>query len=132
MRSPEHALTLIGLLTATACGEPLGPGREARLSLESVSAPATLAAATPLVIVLRYFLGACDGVTDLNHTVRGRVIEVEVRGRYFPPPAGSGCPDVLYQRDTTITVTAPPVGTVIVRGLQPGSEPLELFVQVSP
>ena len=132
MRSRQRALTLIALIAVCACGEPVGPGPEGRLALVSLNAPATLSAGAPLEVGIRYWIGACHVVTDLNRAVRGRVVEVEVRGRLFPLPPGSGCPDAIYQRDTSITVVAPPTGTVTVRGLQPGIAPIEVFVQVLP
>ena len=127
----KFRLTLLIPVAAVACGTPFGLGSDSRLPLEAISAPATLAAQTPLRIEVRYYIGACVHVTAVQRSVQGRLISLQVRGQQDPMPPGTGCPDVVYLRDTVVVVVNPPGGAVTVRGLQPSGPPTEVVVQVA-
>lgn len=122
-------------LVAVACSSvtEVKVGEERRLPLNSLTAPSTVVSGQPLEVQIRYGIGACDEVTAVSGQLSANRLEVEVRGRFVSPPEGAACIDILYHRDTSLTVVAPQPGVLAVLGLQPaGGDPLERFVTVSP
>lgn len=108
-------------------------GDERRLALSNLTAPSAVVSGQPLEVEIRYGIGACDEVTAVSGQLSAaNRLEVQVRGRFVPPPQGAGCIDILYQRDTSVTVIAPAPGVLAVVGLQPpDGDPIERFVTVS-
>lgn len=109
-------------------------GDERRLPLNDLTAPSTVVSGQPLEVDIRYAVGACDEVTAVSgQLIAVDRLEVQVRGRYVPPPQGTECIDILYHRDTSLTVIAPQPGSLAIVGLQPGDgDPIERSVTVSP
>jgi hypothetical protein len=120
---------------AVACSSvtEVKPRDERRLELNDLTAPTTVVSGQPLVVDIRYGIGGCEEVTAVSGQLSAaNRLEVEVRGRFIPPPQGAGCIDVLYHRDTSLTVIAPHPGVLAVVGLQPaGGGPIERSVTVS-
>lgn len=108
--------------------------RDERLELNSLTAPSTVVSGQPLKVDIRYGIGACDEVTAVSgQLVAVNRLEVQVRGRFVPPPQAAGCIAILYHRDTSLTVIAPQPGVLTVVGLQPReAAPIERSVTVSP
>lgn len=123
------ALSAAAGLAATGCREEVVSLR--RLDIGYLDAPATLPALSPMAVTIQYLIGACDEVSRIEKRTTGQVIEIEVLGGHFPSPRGVYCPDILYIRDTTLTVSSPPTGTVTVRALRIDGPPLETTVQVA-
>jgi hypothetical protein len=110
------------LLVGWSCSAPTRVIGESRAHIESLTAPDAVPAATPLVVTIAFVRGACDEVIGASGRVDGQVLEVEVRLRETIPPGGA-CPDIAIGGERAVTFAAPPVGQLVVRGLQPGGEP---------
>lgn len=105
---------------------------ERRLVLQNLTVPAMVVSAEPLSVGIRYGIGACEEVTAVSGQMSGgNRLEIEVRGKSVPVPAGGGCIDILYLKDTTLVVTAPQPGALTVAGLQPQGDPIERTVTVT-
>lgn len=122
-------------LVAVACSPvtEVRFGDERRLPLSSLAAPSTVVSGQPLEVDIRYGIGACDEVTAVSGQLSAGRLEVQVRGRFVAPPQGGACIDILYHRDTSLTVIAPEPGILAVVGLQPaGGDALQRTVTVRP
>ena len=119
----------IAIATLTACSDSTGPNSK-RLTLDALSAPSAVAEQTPLVVAVRYVLRPCERLTAIRAQLAPNVITVEARGRYVDPGPLAECYYRDVFRDTTVTIPRPPLGDLLVRGLQPEGPALEARVRV--
>lgn len=131
-RSRLGGVVAAGLVSVSCSTVTEVQAGDERLALNNLTVPATVVSAEPLSVQIRYAIGACDVVTAVSGQLSGtNRLEVEVRGRFVPPPPPGACIDILYWRDTTLAVTAPQPGVLTVAGLQPDGDPIERTVTVT-
>lgn len=123
----------VGVMTISCSTVTQVEPADRRLTLIDLAVPATVESAQPLHVQIQYGIGSCETVTAVSGqmTAPDR-LEIEVRARYELPVRSTGCPDILFHRDTSLTLVAPQAGALAVVGLQPDGDPIERSVTVSP
>jgi hypothetical protein len=129
-----RSLALVPLgaaLLGAGCRPGASEPDQIRLPLLRVETPESAVAGASVPVAVRFGIGACFALTavTVRQTAPARV-ELEVRARSTAGP-GAVCPDVLFIRDTTVALTAPATGELLLRGLQPDGAPLERRVVVA-
>ena len=112
--------SLFPVLVSLGCARGVTEPNTRRLELQDVLALPSAIAREPLVIGVQYLIGACAEVTGVHGSLIGsNRLEIEVRARDLPLPAGTVCPAIAFHRDTTFSFVSPPAGELLVVGLQP-------------
>ncbi len=112
------------------CGDDVRLGPDRLAPLESLVAPDTVRTGASLQISVGYWIGACESVRRVDRQVVGSLITIAVMLRPDRLPPGAACPDIVFERDTSIVIPRPPVGAVLIRGIQPSPPPLVRTVYV--
>ncbi len=126
---------VLSVVTAGCTSEPdapLTPPVIQRATIQSITGPTSSVSGQPVVVTVRYGIGACEEFVGVPRVVAGALVDLEVQKR-VTARAGVACPDLLRIVDVPVTLGVFSAGELRVRGLQPFNRtPVEATVTVTP
>ena len=127
-----RSVPLLLVAAVLGCQDSVGPDSSVRVTVTTLTVPASIASGATLPVEVRFTMDACWTVTTVRATKRAAVVDVEVRGSRMDLSPGTGCLAVMVPRDSLLLVAGLPDGAFEVRGLQPRAPHIVLPLRVGP